>query len=288
MSESSMSRKFVGSCRRWVPGGVGAVALATAAVLSGTTIAVAVPTEGFPASPAGTVVGAARGEGHRSLAMDIGRAAQGAALTDGAQLVDPDRSATAELQIGDGAEPRVSAGNVDGTAALTLDRPCHEADTAQCPKAVLAVEASENLDPGDRDFSYGALLHLEPWQTSTGSNIVQKGFSRGGGGQWKLQVDREDGRPTCVVVGSGSTTITRALSRESVSDGSWHQVTCVREGDELSVLVDGAVTGTSTLPPGTSVDNDFPVRIGAKNDHARDNDQFYGALARVDVELRGD
>ena len=56
--------------------------------------------------------------------------------------------------------------------------------------------------PATGTSSYGAQVWLAADQTTTGSNIVQKGRFGTDGGQWKLQVDSEEGEPSCVVRGA--------------------------------------------------------------------------------------
>ncbi|NNH22264.1 hypothetical protein HLB09_04020, partial [Pseudokineococcus marinus] len=42
-------------------------------------------------------------------------------------------------------------------------------------RALVEVAGSEDVDPGRSDFSLTAQVHLEPWHTSDGANVVQKG-----------------------------------------------------------------------------------------------------------------
>jgi hypothetical protein len=58
----------------------------------------------------------------------------------------------------------------------------------------------------------------------------------------------------------------------------------VRSGTSLSVLVDGAVSGRTTVPAGLSIVNGDPLRIGGKG-LSPNNDQFHGALDDVFVSI---
>lgn len=179
------------------------------------------------------------------------------------------------LQIVEGQEP--------GSTALQFPAPCDVADES-CGKAIIEVLGTADFDVAATNFQFGATLRMSPQQMSKGSNVMQRGFSVGGGGQWKLQVDGEAGRPSCVLVGSGDDTIHEATSALGVADGDWHEVVCQREGDVLSILVDGTVEGETDLPPGLSAEPEGPLRIAGKN-LKPNNDQFFGALDEVVVRL---
>jgi hypothetical protein len=75
----------------------------------------------------------------------------------------------------------------------------------------------------------------------------------------------------------GSHSIHLAHSDVTIADGTWHILECRRAGTALSILVDGAVRGTATVPAGLSVDNTAPLTLGGKG-LSDDNDQFHGAL----------
>jgi hypothetical protein len=49
-------------------------------------------------------------------------------------------------------------------------------------------------------------VRLDPGQTSDGQNILQKGYSSTGG-QYKLQVDKLPGKPSCAMTSEGAHTI---------------------------------------------------------------------------------
>ena len=94
--------------------------------------------------------------------------------------------------------------------------------------------------PGTATSSTAPRVWLAPDQTTTGSNIVQKGRFGTDGGQWKLQVDSDEGEPSCVVrVGRGEPVMVR--SSVSIADSAWHRVVCRRDADGVSIEVDGDV-----------------------------------------------
>lgn len=151
-----------------------------------------------------------------------------------------------------------------------------------CPRAMVEVPPSRALDPEDRAFSYGASVWLAPDQTAIGSNIVQKGRFGSEGGQWKLQVDGEDGRPSCVVrSGEEVWTVKSGLT---VADSSWHHVVCRRDGRGITISVDGAEH--SEKGGSGTVSNSFPIRVGSPGVGDED-DQFHGRVDDVFVAIDG-
>lgn len=225
----------------------------------------------------------AHGDDGPDIDVDLGRAAAAAGpLSDGSVLRDP--SGAAAVLRTRGPAPEVTAREVDGVPAVRLSGVCRESPSV-CPRAVFELAASRGLNPGRGDFSMSATLLLQPWQTSDGSNVLQKGWNRGGGGQYKLQVDGDAGRPACVLVGTGTTSTYRVVGPSSVADGAWHELGCRRAGDRLQVVVDGDVRAWTRVPASLSVRNDAVVRVGAKGLGARDVDQFQGVLGRILVDV---
>ncbi|MDR7280120.1 LamG domain-containing protein [Catenuloplanes atrovinosus] len=151
-----------------------------------------------------------------------------------------------------------------------------------CPRAILEGGHPAALNPGTRRFQYGASVLMRPTDTSAGANVLQKGFSVGGGTQYKLQVDGIAGRPSCVV--ASPTRIYRVIAPVRVADGRWHTVGCVRNRGTLSIRVDGAARGTVKLPVRLSIANTEPLRIGGKSVTAN-NDQYAGQIDDVYVTI---
>jgi hypothetical protein len=153
-----------------------------------------------------------------------------------------------------------------------------------CPKEIIEVYPDTSLAPGTDDFEWGASLRLKHDETTKGSNIMQKGFSLGGGSQWKLQVDGRQGHPSCVLVGMNATEIHEALADVTIANGTWHDVTCRRSGDELVISVDGSQKKSAVIPEDLTIAPDGPVRIGGK-DLKPDNDQYFGLLDNIFVAV---
>lgn len=254
-----------------------AFALTLAGVLAGAVTAA----PGAQAAPAGTHAAAVR------VAAAVTAAASAVSGTVVARYaLDGGRSSAIPDDSGNGHTLRLIAGN-GGTVrpvphrsgqALRFPAKC----TGTCPHAALQSPSSASLNPGTRAISYGASVLLAPSQTSEGQNIVQKGYSTTSS-QWKLQIDGDAGRPSCVLVGA-QPGIKIVRSSFSVADGSWHTVECRRISTTLVVLVDGVVRGTRTVSAKLSVANNRPLSIGGKGAYA-DNDQFHGIIDDVWVRI---
>ncbi|MEQ6902478.1 LamG-like jellyroll fold domain-containing protein [Nocardioides sp. YIM 152588] len=166
---------------------------------------------------------------------------------------------------------------VDGAdgagGAVAFPPPC---DGGACPRALIEVGDAPALDPGEEPFSFGVSVWLAPDETTTGSNIVQKGRFGTEGGQWKLQVDDLEGTPSCVVR-SGATML-KVHSDVSIADSAWHRVVCSRDADGIGIDVDGVVERTEGATG--EVSSEYPIRIGSPGVHPTD-DQFHGRVDDV-------
>jgi hypothetical protein len=154
---------------------------------------------------------------------------------------------------------------------------------SRCPQIVLQAASAAELNPGTRPLRYGASVLLPRGQTSSGENVLQKGYSARGG-QYKLQIDGRAGKPSCAMVDSRKSAIRLARSAVTVADNRWHRLECRRIGTRLSILVDGLVRGGATIPLTLSVSNAAPLSIAGKGAYP-DNDQFHGVLDDVWVAI---
>lgn len=184
-----------------------------------------------------------------------------------AELIESEPGA---VDVIDGAEA--------DSAALSFPDRCEAPEG--CPHALVQLPDDDRLNPGRRDFAFGARVRLSPDQTDIGSNIVQKGRYNTPGGQWKLQVDGEEGRPSCVLQGEvdESRETAKLSAEESIADDQWHEVMCTRDDDRLTITVDGTVRMIHTEVE--SIDNDADVHIGASGP-ADTDDQFHGEIDEV-------
>ncbi|RSM57788.1 hypothetical protein DMB66_31695 [Actinoplanes sp. ATCC 53533] len=154
---------------------------------------------------------------------------------------------------------------------------------AACARVVLQATDVPDLNPGARNLRYGANVLLSPAETSTGENIMQKGYSTAGG-QYKLQVDGISGKPSCVMSDKTDPAIHVAKGQKSVSDGGWHTLECRRTGTALTILVDGQDGGSATVPATLEVVTPQPLSIGGKG-RGVNNDQFHGSLDDVWISI---
>ncbi|WP_236717911.1 LamG-like jellyroll fold domain-containing protein [Actinoplanes sp. TFC3] len=159
---------------------------------------------------------------------------------------------------------------------------CTEVPEPECPRAILEGVRDDNLNPGLRPLQYGASILMNHSDLADGANVVQKGFSVGGGSQFKLQVDHEQGHPSCVIVGHSH--IYRAEPAIDVADGVWHEVTCARTDDRLALSIDGVEHASVAVPRRLSIANTAPLRVGGKGP-GKGNDQFAGQIDNVFLSI---
>ena len=157
------------------------------------------------------------------------------------------------------------------------------ATATTCAKALLEAPDDADLDPGARNFTWGATVRLTTAQLSGNANIMQKGVA-GTGSQWKMQVTGRTGRAQCVVAASGNAQAFSALSARPVADGAWHRVVCQRAGATLSVSVDGVAGAKTAIPATATIDNAMPMRVGGPN-LAGNGDMYHGQLDDVYVQV---
>ncbi|MFI7540398.1 LamG-like jellyroll fold domain-containing protein [Actinoplanes sp. NPDC049599] len=181
------------------------------------------------------------------------------------------------LAVNGGALRTVPHGNGQ---AISFPPKCAGAD---CPRVVLQATDVPDLNPGTKNLRYGARVLLSPAETSSGENVMQKGYATAGG-QYKLQVDGISGRPSCVLSDKTDPAIHVAKSRTSVADGDWHAVECRRTGTELAILVDNQAGGSVTVPAALAVVTTQPLSLGGKGTGVN-NDQFHGSLDDVWISV---
>ncbi|MEU8816453.1 LamG-like jellyroll fold domain-containing protein [Actinoplanes sp. NPDC048796] len=171
-----------------------------------------------------------------------------------------------------------------GASGLAVSYPdrCRLARERDCPRAILEGARDDTLNPGLRKLNYGASVLMTHADLADGANVVQKGYSVGGVSQYKLQVDHRLGHPSCVLAGSGG--IHRAEALLDVADGQWHNLTCVRQRERLTLTVDGSPRAEVAVPADLSIANAEPLRVGGKGTN-RGNDQFAGEIDNVFVAI---
>ena len=169
----------------------------------------------------------------------------------------------------------------DAGLAVRYPTRCHLPED-QCPRAILQGTRDDALNPGTRPLRYGASVLMTHADLADGANVMQKGYSVGGVSQFKLQVDHEAGRPSCVIASPSK--IYRVEPRVDVADGTWHELVCTRSGGRLTITIDGAESGSVAVPPALSIANAEPLRIGGKGANTG-NDQYAGAIDNVHLTI---
>jgi hypothetical protein len=154
---------------------------------------------------------------------------------------------------------------------------------AACARILLEAANDPDLNPGLRQFRFGASIYLQKWQLNGSPNVLQKGVA-GLGSQYKLQLGASQGKAQCVVVGIGAATSYLARSDISVADGAWHQVTCLRTLGFLAIVVDGRQRSRVVVPDALQISNTLPLRVGAAN-FTTLTDRYTGYLDDVFVAL---
>lgn len=207
----------------------------------------------------------------------------------GAGMVPDDSGHGHTLQVASRDGGRLTPASRGAGLAVRYPRPCFPRPATRlhgvvnCPRAVLQAHSSEELNPGTRPFSWGAMVQLAASATSPGENILQKGL-RARTGQFKLQVDGAAGHPSCVLTETATKSFHEAYARVSIADGRWHRVDCVRSRNRLTIFIDGRPDSRRRIPPNLMITNSMPLRIGGKS-VLRGNDQFNGAVDNVYVAM---
>ena len=176
----------------------------------------------------------------------------------------------------------IAAGVVEQGAIAHRFSPVAPDSSPVDPERLDVVPHDERLDPGTGDYAMTVRLRT----TSPQGNVVQKGQSAAVGGYMKIDMD--EGRVACVYLGSAGSSHVR--SAESVADGAWHELRCVRTANEVVLSIDGAVVDRQRGATG-EVANEWPVTIAGKgscNQVTVGCDYFSGDIDRVLMERSGE
>ena len=158
---------------------------------------------------------------------------------------------------------------------------------------LVATDELAALDPGDRDFSFGASFALDRRSSGSavdnGNNLLQRGGFEGG--QIKVQVDRRV--PSCRVAGDRGDVFVEADG--PVTPGRWYTVTCERDASQVNLSVtprgrgETSRTWRASGPIGSISLGLAPITIGGKTGPAGEAvssaDQFNGAVDDVFVQM---
>jgi hypothetical protein len=158
---------------------------------------------------------------------------------------------------------------------------------------LLASDELAELDPGDRDFSFGASFALDRRSSGSavddGNNLLQRGGFEGA--QLKIQVDRRV--PSCRVAGDRGDVFVEADA--PVVPWRWYTVTCERDASQVTLTVTPRGRGEtsqawrSSGPIGSVSLGLTPISIGAKTgptgEIVSSADQFNGAVDDVFIQV---
>lgn len=130
------------------------------------------------------------------------------------------------------------------------------------PAAIDRVPDNDMLDPGTRDFKV-QLRFL--WSSRRDMNFVQKGQGSPAGGMFKIKTS-VGGEPLggvkCLFRGSeGDSQVTSWPNHAALDDGQWHRLACTRDGNGVTMFIDGIEVDNNPKQPGT-ISNNWPVAIG--------------------------
>jgi hypothetical protein len=219
------------------------------------------------------------------------------------------------LGSGGSASVQTSVVTANGGRATTVSSRATQGKAVQFPafdpsasgaRAVIKVvntTSTDQLAPGDRDFSWSADFRLNADSAShasgsqdNGNNLVQRGLYNDT--QFKLDADAR--RPACRLRGStGDAGALRVTAPVTVAADQWYNATCTRSGNTLTVSVQafasaGNVTRQWTNSARSSAGfgtvawaaHGTPLAIGGKLSATGDmvdqcSDQFNGAVDNV-------
>jgi hypothetical protein len=137
------------------------------------------------------------------------------------------------------------------------------------------VQNSASKNPDDQIVALGSRVTVTfIGGAGYSGNVFQKGLF-GDPGQIKLQVVPDDGGTFgCRFEGVSSSLIFNNDQVTNVDDGDQHTAICIRNGDNLKVIVDG-VEESRTLDVGL-ISNDKNLTMGNKGSAGGTSDQHFG------------
>ena len=155
-----------------------------------------------------------------------------------------------------------------------------------------------SFNPRSKPFSYGARIKVQPDATWSHSEmaVIRHGDTDTPGGDYKLEIEK---RKSGIVVAfcaihdgdGGSSYVEGRGSLETLADGGWHRITCVRVDEDTVALVvdDHVVTKDLAEPMGAIRGNKDPLFIGcqpfANRPELKFREQFVGAMDDIHVTV---
>jgi hypothetical protein len=144
--------------------------------------------------------------------------------------------------------------------------------------AIVDVPSSPSLNPGSASFSVTLNFNTSVVTGDDSADVMRKGTTTDSKTLWKMEMRPSSTRKTeqvrCYFRGSAQTI--GIYGGKPIADGRWHSVTCIKQADKISVVLDGK-THSKAAHVG-SISNSAPVTIGAK---AANDDAYQGLVDEV-------
>jgi hypothetical protein len=158
-------------------------------------------------------------------------------------------------------------GNGNDTSAIRFEESPATATTS--------VAAGQRFNPGTGSFALTIAFRTTQDVTSGSPNVAQHG-SFNETGQIKVQL-APGGKAGCRVKGDRAAFLFYHPTA-NVNDNQWHTITCARNGNELSVTVDGSFfSPAGKESPGAIAVSNEPFRFAQKL-NGMAPDQFFGDI----------
>jgi hypothetical protein len=150
--------------------------------------------------------------------------------------------------------------------------------------SVVRVASAAALSPGSKAFAITVHAKFSrPPSAAVGDyDLLRKGLSSETGGYYKMEIFA-GGQAHCQM---GNPPQSDSLTAgPDLSDNQWHEITCLRQGSTLAVIVDGR---TFSKPANiASISNGADITVGAKVITTGIADQYSGALDEVSYSNEG-
>jgi hypothetical protein len=141
------------------------------------------------------------------------------------------------------------------------------------------VPNDNRLNPYGHDFAVTLRF-----RSKYDGNIVQKGQATSAGEYWKVETH---GSTTCTFKGSAGMAAV-GTNQLRLTDNRWHTVRCERNGNTVSMTVDGKPVDKRIRATGV-IANNLPLTVGGKRTCSATGspvscDYFVGEIDRVQID----